>query len=468
MGDGSRGMGDGSRGMGGPTPATPEGPAGPDTPEDPAGPETPEDPAGSGQPEFGRTWWGRAWLEALEQRARLDPDRLPRGRDYARSGAVGELTLAPGEARARVQGRKTEPYEVRIRVRRFTDDEWDRVLTAISTRLGHAAALLDGELPPEVADDAAAAGLDLLPGGGELGPRCSCPDDADPCKHSAAACYLLTDVLDADPFTLFLLRGRTRDQVLAGIRARRRGAAPGHAAGLGAGVDDHVGAGVPTADGARSAARRQPADEGVDARTAFGAAESAAPIPAVPLPPRRPGAPAALPVDPPPWRSGLREDLVELAADAASRAWEMAVGLSADAGLSLDADVDLARRAARALGTPAFAALAARSGVGERDLARQALAWRQGGQAGLESLCAEWDPAADDPDAAQLLAAARAALRAKTDSAQAIVHGNRVTAGRLQLRLGRDLRWYPYARSDDDWEPSGAPEADPARALADL
>ncbi len=413
---------------------------------------------GSGRQEFGRTWWGRAWLEALEQRARLDPDRLPRGRDYARSGAVGELTLAPGEARARVQGRKTEPYEVRIRVRRFTDDEWDRVLAAISARLGHAAALLDGELPPEIADDAAAAGLDLLPGGGELGPRCTCPDDADPCKHSAAACYLLTDALDADPFTLFLLRGRTRDQVLAGIRSRRRG----QAAAVGATTDARGDSSPLTARGQRMA------DAGIDARTAFGAAESAAPIPAVPLPPRRPGVPAALPVDPPPWRSGLREDLVELAADAASRAWEMAVGLSADAGLSLDPDADLARRAARALGTPSFAALAARSGVGPRDLARQALAWGQGGRAGLESLRAEWDPAADDPDAAELLAAARAALRAKTGEAQAVTRGNRVAAGRLQLRLGRDLRWYPYARSDDDWEPSGAAEADPVRALKDL
>jgi uncharacterized Zn finger protein len=404
-------------------------------------------------PEFGRTWWGRAWLEALEQRARLDPDRLPRGRDYARSGAVGELTLAPGEARARVQGRKTQPYEVRIRVRRFTDDEWDRVLEAISARLGHAAALLDGELPPEIARDAAAAGLDLLPGGGELGPRCSCPDDADPCKHSAAACYLITDALDTDPFALFLLRGRTRDQVLAGIRARRRVTVPARAAGPGTEAGDHADAGV---------------DEGVDARTAFGALESALPIPSVPLPPRRPGTPAALPVDPPPWRSGLREDLVELAADAASRAWEMAVGLSADAGLSLDADADLARRAARALGTPAFGALAARSGVGERDLARHALAWRQGGLTGLDSLHAEWDPAGDDPDAARLLTAAGSALRAKTGAAQADIQRNRVTAGRLQLRLGRDLRWYPYARSDDGWEPSGTPEADPARALTDL
>jgi uncharacterized Zn finger protein len=409
------------------------------------------------RPEFGRTWWGRAWLEALEQRARLDPDRLPRGRDYARSGAVGELTLAPGEARARVQGRKTEPYEVRIRVRRFTDDEWDRVLAAISARLGHAAALLDGELPPEIARDAAAAGLDLLPGGGELGPRCSCPDDADPCKHSAAACYLITDALDTDPFALFLLRGRTRDQVLAGIRARRRGTVPARAARTGTepGTEagDHADAG---------------ADEGVDARKAFGAPESGLPIPSVPLPPRRPGTPAALPVDPPPWRSGLREDLVELAADAASRAWEMAVGLSADGGLSLDADADLARRAARALGTSAFGVLVTRSGVGERDLARHALAWRQGGLTGLDSLHAECDPVADDPDAARLLTAAQSALRAKTGAAQADIQRNRVTAGRLQLRLGRDLRWYPYARSDDGWEPSGTPDADPAAALTDL
>ena len=422
------------------------------------GPASGTAPAGSEPQEFGRTWWGRAWLEALEQRARLDPDRLPRGRDYARSGAVGELTLAPGEARALVRGRKTEPYQVRIRVRRFADEEWDRVLEAIAARLGHAAALLDGELPPEIADDAAGAGLDLLPGGGEVGPRCDCPDDADPCKHSAAACYLIADALDADPFALFLLRGRTRDQVLAGIRARRRGAGPTDGdPGRRSGAD----AGTVAGDG-------QPAgDMGVDARSAYLVPVPLAPIPAVPLPPSRPGSPAALPVDPPPWRPGLREDLVELAADAANRAWELASGLSADAGLTLDPDADMARRAARTLGTPTFATLAARSGMPPRDLARQALAWRQGGLAGLELLRAEWDPAMEDSDTVGLLETAQAALRAKTGAAD-VVRGNRITAGRLQLRLGRDLRWYPYARSDQDWEPSGAPETDPVLALANL
>jgi hypothetical protein len=185
------------------------------------------------------------------------------------------------------------------------------------------------------------------------------------------------------------------------------------------------------------------------------------------LPPGRPGLPAALPVDPPPWRSGLREDLVELASDAASRAWDMAMGLSADAGLNLDPDTDLARRAARALGTSAFATLAARSGMGSRDLARQALAWRQGGPAGLELLQAEWDPATEDPGAAELLEAAGGVLRTRTCQTET-VQGNRITAGHLQLRLGRDLRWYPYTRSDEGWEPSGSPEPDPAQAVADL
>jgi uncharacterized Zn finger protein len=406
----------------------------------------------TGDAGFGRTWWGAAWVEALEQRARLDPNRLPRGRDYARSGAVGELTLAPGEARAQVQGRKTQPYEVRIRVRRFTDEEWDRVLTAISARLAHAAALLDGELAPPIAQDAASAGLDLLPGGGEIGPRCSCPDDADPCKHSAAACYLVADALDADPFVLLLLRGRTRDQVLAGVRARRRGALSSAGSGVAA--------------GARAGAGRA-ADGGVDARKAFGAPALATEIPAPPLPPARPGQPAALPVDPPAWRAGLGGDLLELAADAAARAWEMAVGLSADAGLGLRADADLARRAARALGTPAFGPIAARSGTDARELARQALAWRHGGLAALELLHGEWDPAAEEPESADLLKAARSVLRSKAGEAER-VDGNRVTAGRLQLRLGRDLRWYPYARSDGDWEPSGPPEADPAQAVASL
>jgi uncharacterized Zn finger protein len=511
---------------------------------------------------FGCTWWGRAWVDALEQRAQLDPNRLPRGRDYARDGAVGELALAPGEVRAQVQGRKLAPYEVRVRVRRFTDAEWDRVVEAVAAELGRTAALLDGDLPPEVVADVSAAGLDLLPGGGEVGPRCTCPDDADPCKHAAAVCYLVADALDADPFVLLLLRGRTQDEVLAALRARRRGEDPvraaGSAGGLTAGAAGEVTAGTaggltagaaggPTAgaaggaeaavaagaasvaDGAgggggtdgtgmraeagglgRHAGGGAVRDPGVDARAALGATPPSGPIPVPPMPPKRPGHPAALPVGPPPGRAELRDDLLALAADAAARAWELATGgartdpvgagtgaVGMDvAGLRLHPDADLARRADLTLGTPAFSRLAARSGIDARELARWGLAWRHGGAAGLDLLRNEWDPVAvpladsedDDVDAVlgagdagvavgggatpetelvDMLKAARVALREAAGATTTVIR-NRISAGRLQLRLGRDYLWYPYARSDGDWEPAGPPQPDPVRAVAIL
>jgi len=64
-----------------------------------------------------RNWWASAWITTFEERSRLDPNRMPRGLEYAASGQVGDLTLMPGEARARAQGRMAVPYDIRIRVR---------------------------------------------------------------------------------------------------------------------------------------------------------------------------------------------------------------------------------------------------------------------------------------------------------------------------------------------------------------
>jgi uncharacterized Zn finger protein len=388
---------------------------------------------------FGLTWWGEAWVTALEQRARLDPNRLPRGRSYARGGTVGELTITPGEVRAAVQGRRVRPYQVRVRVRVLEAEEWDRVLDAIAAQIGHAAALLDGELLPEVADDVRDAGTDLLPGPGELQPRCSCPDWADPCKHAAAVCYLVAGALDADPFSLLLLRGRRRDEVLAGLRARRRSAE------------------VPMAAPDRSL--QSATDPGVDARQAY--QRSLAPPPAPPLPPPRPGQPSVLPVDPPPG-AGLRsEDLVALAADAAARAFQLATG-SGDGGLSLDLEADLARRAAGLLGAGrGLAALAASAGMPPRELLAWAVTWQHAGRGGLDALRMTWQPAATD------LAEGRAALERLAGQGAVRAWRNRLTGGRLQLRLGANGRWYRFVRSGGEWVLDGPPSSDPDALVAD-
>ena len=70
----------------------------------------------------------------------------------------------------------------------------------------------------------------------------------------------------------------------------------------------------------------------------------------------------------------------------------------------------------------------------------------------------------EQPDTADLLKGAMTALRSATRE-QAYVVANKVTAGRVQVRLGRDLLWYPYLSSGGDWEPAGQPHADPVRAI---
>lgn len=88
--------------------------------------------------------------------------------------------------------------------------------------------------------------------------------------------------------------------------------------------------------------------------------------------------------------------------------------------------------------------------------------------AGLEALAGSWQPAADPgSDAAGLLATARSALAGMTRGPVS-VKDNQVTPGGVQLRLDRDLLWYPYSLAQGQWESAGEPQADPGQAAGAL
>lgn len=172
---------------------------------------------------FGLTWWGQRWIAALEALGAVYANRLPRGRTYARAGRVFDVTVDPGTVTARVQGSRARPYRVALRLPPFDDAVWERAVDALAGELRHAAALLDGRMPEDVDDVLGGCGLSLFPRPRELSATCSCPDDANPCKHVAAVHYVLAQTFDADPFLLPTLRGRDRDALLAALRAARAG-----------------------------------------------------------------------------------------------------------------------------------------------------------------------------------------------------------------------------------------------------
>lgn len=394
-------------------------------------------PAGDGfdNGDFATSWWGNAWVEAMEDSA-LDPARLQRGRAYAGRGHVDAITVTPGRVMAYVHGSRPRPYRTEIRLRTLGDDDWEDLMDAAAARPDHIAALLDKDMP-----HALAASADLLPTAGDLTPDCSCPDDGFPCKHAAALCYQTARLLDEDPFVLFLMRGRGEHEVLADLTRRnatrsaveRTAAAPP----------------MPTVDAATALTPRAP-------RTL----PPPFPLPAnpgrPPVYPHTPGAPDPLALD-------------LLATEAAARAHTfLATGIDPVAGLTPWQDAVRLAAAHPGSGLTAstralYRDLAAGTDHSPMDLARAVAAWRQGGLAGLAVLEEPWDPPAGPFDRA------RPALIA-ADFPHFRPWRNRLSEPSLQLRFGRDGLWYGYEsdRDREDWWPRGTPDTDPVGALTAL
>ncbi|MBT2543237.1 SWIM zinc finger family protein [Streptomyces sp. ISL-44] len=396
-----------------------------------------------GKHAFAATWWGQAWVGALED-STLDAGRLSRGRTYARKGMVGAIVVAPGQVKAPVQGSRPRPYRCAVHLPVLTDRQWDALLDTVAARAGHVAALLDGAMPEDLVDDSRAADVPLLPRPTELEPECSCPDWGHPCKHAAALCYAITARIDEDPFLLFALRGRTREEVFSALRARRTARAPA----------------------------APPAPAGVPAAAAYARWNAQRP----PLPPT-PAATtvrhdSALPVEPP-AESGLDPaDLQRLAADTGVRARQLLAG--DHTSLALTQLQDAVRLSAAHPGPEWFHALQRGTGLAPLEFARLTRAWRHGGATAV-TVAGQTAP----PDPATLAAARTAlttALAEMIESAEgtapAQVTGIKAWRGRLtlgdtglQLRYGPDGHWYPYAREDGDWWPCAPAAPDPVAAL---
>jgi uncharacterized Zn finger protein len=390
---------------------------------------------------FAQTWWGRAWLRALEDTA-LDAQQVKAGRRLARAGAVGAVSVRPGRITAVVRDRDDTAYRADVLLEELSGEQWDRFADMAAERAGHVAALLEREMPPHLVEDAAAAGIELLPGMGDLEPECGC-GAWDHCGHTAALCHQVARLLDQDPFVLLLMRGRGEQAVLDALQAHSRAA---------------VG---------EEASRR----EGVDAAEAYATGALLPALPALPELPQEPGVPPSLEtgVAPPPGvDTGA---LALLAAGAAAEAQRLLAAAlrPGHAESAPEAELTVAQDAVRlAVGDPGAsvaARLAEGSGRDREAMSAAVRAWRHGGAAALSVLEEEW---AVEGEA---LARARTALESAWDederpSLRARANRWTVVGAPRQLRLGRDGRWWPYRREGDRWVPSGPPALDPASALA--
>ncbi|MGW5723039.1 SWIM zinc finger family protein [Amycolatopsis sp. NPDC003865] len=296
------------------------------------------DEAVRGFPAFGaggrlaRSWWGRAWVRAMEDTA-LDLRQLKAGRKYAAAGLVGPITVSPGRIAAVVEDADGGPFRTELRLAVLSEVDWTRFLDRVASRAGHLAALLDRDMPHDLVTAADDAGVHLLPGIGDLDPECDCPGWELPCRHAAALSFQASWLLDADPFVLLLMRGKGEREIREELESRTAPRAE-------LVVEDRTLWVLPDlAEFQPAGAPSIPAAPGVPAE-AFAVLRAHA------------GAQARAVLAGQPW-PGRRADTVRLAAE--------------------------------------FPSVASRLGEGA-EFERAVAAWRHGGQAGLEVLDSAWSP----------------------------------------------------------------------------
>ncbi len=167
-----------------------------------------------------REWWSQRWLELLD--SYRFKKRLERARNYARQGNVLSIEFKGAKVLAKVQGSEVEPYKLSLSLDAFSDEEWGYIIETMSQKAIFAAKLLAGEMPQNIEEVFTTNGLSLFPFTlSDVHGKCSCPDKANPCKHIGAVYYQLGDRFSEDPFVLFQLRGRTKEQIIKDLRQLR-------------------------------------------------------------------------------------------------------------------------------------------------------------------------------------------------------------------------------------------------------
>jgi len=163
------------------------------------------------------TWWGRAWVRAVEEAAYSDSD-LHAGRVLSRSGAIGGITVDAGSVVAACYDR-SDVWSVAATVPPLDAISRRALVEVVAGEAGHLAAILSGELPHRLVEHAEEAGVELLPYGGELGSSCPCGSWVDPCHHALAVMLQVAWLVDGDPGVLLRLRGLAPDDLQAAVAA---------------------------------------------------------------------------------------------------------------------------------------------------------------------------------------------------------------------------------------------------------
>ena len=154
--------------------------------------------------QYGTTIWGAELLKVLERKT--DYGRLGRGRTYANTGRVYDVSVKKSHIGAKVEGNYSPYYSTDMDFTPFSKDEIESIKTILEDNPLILASIMNGDLPESFLKLLLEAKISLFE---NFNMSCSCPDfwGEYACKHIAGLYYIAVSEMDKNPFILFSLRG---------------------------------------------------------------------------------------------------------------------------------------------------------------------------------------------------------------------------------------------------------------------
>jgi uncharacterized Zn finger protein len=168
----------------------------------------------------GKNWWASRFVSVLEEYG--ENGRLTRAKHCARNGFGNSIRIGPGEMSMGICCSGTATRPVGLLFPRFSREVWDNVIDTITNDAALTGSLITGEFSRDLVDTLEQKEIFLIPDQyRSVRAYCHCSDDQNPCIHIAAAWYYLAEVLDEDPWILFLLHGMTKEEVISRVQTCR-------------------------------------------------------------------------------------------------------------------------------------------------------------------------------------------------------------------------------------------------------
>jgi uncharacterized Zn finger protein len=362
--------------------------------------------------------------------AGTDSGRIARGLAMAaRTGYVDDLEFEADGIHTFVAGSRGGRYFVNVHYPTF--DSYERTAWEFVTgAAGYGPEIAAGTCTRELLRFAEDSGCPVVPAPGEIDLDCDCPDPEPVCKHIIAVLKTFVDAADSSVSTLLRARGISISEP-----------ATAQAAPEGAG---------------RTRWAATTFEDGPAPAEAF--ARIPGPLPQTPVRPETPSPPCFYdgPWDPGRFTAEITADRLDLQAAIAAKAAYVALD-AADRGLGVSPRPDDLRFDAlrvAALAREQAPELARLAGCPPREVEDRGLAWLYGGADGVAVVAEGWKP-----DVRQCREADERFARAIGATTR---RENRwtLTGMGIQLRLGRDGRWYPFIKEGSRWRLAAPPRAD--------